>query len=405
MDEKKLLSFHARVVKDINEQLVLKLIQEHEIISSSDLVKITGMRPSTIFNILKELSAKSFVSFYGKGESTKKGGKKPYIWTLNKDAAYTIGLDIEVGEITSVVLDFSGGIIAKKNIKFDTGKTVDDLAENITKVVYDTIAQNEIDKDRILGVGIAFAGIVDYPNGIVVMSSVLPEMNFPLLEKLSDLPFHVLIENNANAAALGLKWNGNDKSKTNYLTILVELDKNVSGLGIGIVINDELYRGASYSAGELYPHLPTLKEILSSIRSRFVESDIFVNYSSSLESIDVEFLLDAAKKGDKIARLAFSMIGNVVGQTIAPAVALLNPDTLIITGVVSELEDVLIDSVRKEIEMRVISITSNSLNIIADKYHHYSVAVGAASLILEDFFGLPISRLQKSNHFLPPVEA
>jgi len=403
MDEKNLLSFHARVVKDINEQLVLKLIQEHEIISSSDLVKITGMRPSTIFNILKELSAKSFVSFYGKGESTKKGGKKPYIWTLNKDAAYVIGLDIEVGEITSVVLDFSGGIIAKKNIKFDIGRTVEELAENIIKVVNDTIALNNIDRDRILGVGIAFAGIVDYQNGIVIMSSVLPEMNFPLLEKLSGLPFHVLIENNANAAALGLKWNGNDKTKTNYLTILVEIDQNVSGLGIGIVINDELYRGASYSAGELYPHLPTLKEILSSIRSRFVESDILVNYSSSLESIDVEFLLETAKKGDKIARLAFSMIGNIVGQTIAPAVALLNPDTLIITGVVSELEDVLIDAVRKEIEMRVISITSNSLNIIADKYHHYSVAVGAASLILEDFFGLPISRLQKSNHFLPPI--
>jgi predicted NBD/HSP70 family sugar kinase len=86
------------------------------------------------------------------------------------------------------------------------------------------------------------------------------------------------------------------------------------------------------------------------------------------------------------------MIGNIVGQTIAPAVALLNPDTIIITGVVSELEEVVIDSVRKEIEMRVISIASHSLNIIADKYHHYSVAVGAASLILEDFFRVPINR-------------
>ncbi len=70
---------------------------------------------------------------------------------------------------------------------------------------------------------------------------------------------------------------------------------------------------------------------------------------------------------------------------------MLNPDTLIITGVVSELKDVVIDAIRKEIEMRVISITSNALNIEADKYHHYSVAVGAASLILEEFFSLPIS--------------
>lgn len=393
MPRKKLLSFHARVVKDINEQLVLKLVQEHGTISSSELVKITGMRPSTIFNILKELSAKTFISFYGKGDSTNKGGKRPYVWTLNKDAAYVIGLDIEVGEMNTVVLDFSGGIIAKKITKLNTGNTVDELAETIIKVVNNTITENNIKREKVLGVGIAFAGIVDSHNGIVVMSSVLPDMNFPLLEKLGDLPFTVLIENNANAAAMGLKWSGNYKSKRNYLTVLLEIDKNVSGLGIGIVINNELYRGTSYSAGELYPHLPSLMEILSTVRNRFNESEILKNYiSSSIESVDIELLLQAAKKGDKIAHLVISMIGNIVGQTIAPAIALLNPDTLIITGIISELEDILIEAVRKEIEMKVISITSNSLNIVVNKHHQYSVAVGSASLILEDFFKLPIHR-------------
>ena len=394
MQRKKLLSFHARVVKDINEQVVLKLIQEHGIISSTELVNITGMRPSTVFNILKELSSKSFVSFYGKGESTKKGGKKPYIWTLNKDSAYAIGLDIEVGEISAVVLDFSGGIIAKENIKIETTSTADELAKNIIKIVNGIIASNKIDDNKILGVGIAIAGIVDYGKGIVAMSSVLPEMNVPLLKKLNSLPYNVLIENNANASALGLKWheNGNNKPKRNYLTILAEIDKNVSGLGIGIVINNEIYRGSSYCAGELYPHLPTLTEILTTVRTKFTESSILKDYTSSLETIDINFLVEAAKKGDKIARSVFAIIGHFVGQTIAPAVGLLNPDTLIITGVISEIEDVLIESVRKEIEMRVVSMISDSLSIIADKYHLYSVAVGAASLVLEDFFKLPINR-------------
>ncbi|MGD8781233.1 MAG: ROK family transcriptional regulator [Ignavibacteria bacterium] len=392
MNGKKLLSFHARVVKDINEQLVLKLIQEHEIISSSDLVKITGMRPSTIFNILKELSAKSFVLFHGKGESTKKGGKKPYIWALNKDAACAIGLDIEVGEMTSVVLDFSGRIIAKKIMKMETGHTADELTANINNVVNDIIAENNIDKEKVLGLGVAFAGIVDNKRGIVAMSSVLLDMNLPLLDKLKNFPFPVLIENNANAASIGLKWKSDDKSRTNYLTILVEIDQNVSGLGIGIVIDGQLYRGASFCAGELYPHLPTLKEILSTLRSRFHESEILKEYITSFESVDTELLLKAAKAGDKIAELVFTIIGNNVGQAIAPAVALLNPDTLIITGVVSELADVVIDAVRKEIEMRVISLTNNTLEIIVDKYHHYSVAVGAASLILEDFFRIPTTR-------------
>jgi predicted NBD/HSP70 family sugar kinase len=393
MNRKKLLSFHARVVKDINEQLVLKLIQEHKIISSTELVNITGMRPSTVFNILKELSGKSFISFFGKGESTKKGGKKPYVWTLNKDAAYVIGLDVEVGEISAVILDFSGAIIAQENIKLETGHNADELAHSIIKIVNQEINLNKINRDKILGLGIAISGIVDYEKGIVAMSSVLPEMNFPLLKKLSSLPFPVFIENNANAAALGLKWNDDDnKSRRNYVIILAEIDKNVSGLGIGIVINNELYRGSSYCAGELYPHLPTLTEILTTIRTRFFESEILKNYASSLEMIDIKFLLEAAKRGDKIAKLVFSIIGNFVGQTIAPAVGILNPDTLIISGVISEVEDVLIDAVRKEIEMRVVSIIGDSLNIIADKYHLYSVAVGAASLVLEDFFKLPINR-------------
>ncbi len=393
MQRKKLLSFHARVVKDINERVVLKLIQEHGIISSTELVNITGMRPSTVFNILKELSSKSFVSFYGKGESTKKGGKKPYVWTLNKDSAYAIGLDIEVGEISAVVIDFSGGIITKENIKVETSSSADELAKNIIKIVNGLITSNNLDGNKILGLGIAIAGIVDYGKGIVAMSSVLREMNVPLLKKLSSLQFPILIENNANAAALGLKWtDNNNKSKRNYLTILAEIDKNVSGLGIGIVINHELYRGASYCAGELYPHLPTLTEILTTIRTKFIESEILKNYVSSLELIDINFLVEAAKKGDKIARSVFSIIGHFVGQTIAPAVGLLNPDTLIITGVISEIEDVLIESVRKEIEMRVVSMISDSINIIADKYHLYSVAVGAASLVLEDFFRLPINR-------------
>jgi predicted NBD/HSP70 family sugar kinase len=391
MTEKKIISFHSRVVKDINEQLVLRLIQKHQIISSTELVKITGMRPSTIFNILKVLSVKSFVSFYGKGDSTKKGGKKPYIWTLNKEAAYVIGLDIEVGEMTSVILDFSGGIIAKKKIKLEIGNTVNELAATIRKIVYQVIDENKIDIEKVLGLGVAFAGIVDYKRGLVLMSSVLSDINFPLKEKLSDLPFHVLIENNANAAVIGLKWNGNGIVKKNYVIILIEIDKNVSGLGIGIVINGELYRGSSYCAGELYPHLPTLKEILLTIRSRLVESEILKKYLSNIELIDIEILLDAAKSGDHIAKLVFSMIGSIVGQTIAPAVALLNPDTLIVAGVVSELKDVVIDNIRKEIEMRVLSITSNSLNIVAVKHHYYSVAIGAASLILEDFFDLPIA--------------
>ncbi|OYV85623.1 MAG: hypothetical protein B7Z63_05230, partial [Ignavibacteriae bacterium 37-53-5] len=59
-----------KLVKSINDRLVLNLIRVNKIMSSSDLVKITGMRPSTIFNILKDMAARSLVINLGKGEST-----------------------------------------------------------------------------------------------------------------------------------------------------------------------------------------------------------------------------------------------------------------------------------------------------------------------------------------------
>ncbi|MBU0475333.1 MAG: ROK family transcriptional regulator [Bacteroidetes bacterium] len=389
MDGKKLRSFDSSVVKDINEHLVLKLIQENEIISSSELVKQTGMRPSTIFNILKELSAKSFVSFYGKGDSTNKGGKKPHIWNLNREAAYSIGLDIEVGEMSAVVLDFGGGIVAKKTVKIEDSHHAEELVENIKKVVNTVVEENNLNTEKILGLGIAVAGIVNTRSGVISISSVVHEMNLPILSKLTDLPFPVYIENNANAAAIGLDLKNKNSRRENCITVLVEIDQHVSGLGIGIILNGEIYRGTSFCAGEIFTHMPTLKEILTNFRSRFHESEYLREYSSNVEDIDIKILLNAAKNEDKIAQQIFTVIGSIVGQIIAPAIGLLNPKSLVITGVIAELDELIIQSVRREIELKAISFANNALSIEVDKHHQYSVSVGAAALVLGKFFRMP----------------
>ncbi len=390
MNQKKLLSFDATVIKNINEKLVLNLIREHEIISSSELVRITGMRPSTIFNITKELIAKNLIRFLGKGESTEKGGKKPYLWSLNKEAAYVIGLDIEVGEMTVVILNIGGDYIAKKVISVEIAKTLDELSQNIFNVVEEVIKQTNIEREKILGLGIAFAGIVDCVDGIVVMSSVLPEMNFPLIDKLNEhFDFPIEIENNANAVAVGSKWIGQAKGKKDYMTVLIEMDKGVAGLGIGIVIGGELYHGASFCSGELFPHLPQVREILSGMRTRLSEGKFLKGYADSIENLNITFLIEAAKQGDEIALLFFSKIGHSIGQIIAPAIALLNPDTLIICGDVADLDDIIIDPVRSAIEMSVLSVASNALTIVTTKHKHYAVAMGAAAIILDDYFRVP----------------
>jgi DNA-binding transcriptional ArsR family regulator len=95
-----------KLVRSINGHLVLNLIREHQKISGSELSKMTGMRPSTISSLLKELEGKNLIVNTGKGESTSRGGKRPFLWRINNTVAYVIGVDVEIGEVTSVLMDF-----------------------------------------------------------------------------------------------------------------------------------------------------------------------------------------------------------------------------------------------------------------------------------------------------------
>ena len=383
-----------RLLKNINERLVLNLVRLNRIISSSDLVRITGMQPSTIFNILRDLTENAHVLNLGKGDSTEKGGKKPYLWGLNKDASYAIGIDIEIGQLTTVILDFSSEIVSKKVKKIEKYETLDELVDHIVKTVNEIIGETHIASDKILGIGIAVAGIVNSDSGIVVMTDILPEINVPFLEAVRKVfDFSVFVENNANASVVGEKWIGVAKESKNCLNVLVEFDKGVSGLGIGFLVNEELYRGSSYSAGEINIAMPDLHEVLLNVRTHLADGSILKKYDASTQDLEIDIMIDAAKQGDEVALSFFARLGNQIGKNISRVVAAFNPDTLILSGDVAEVGDLIVAPVKSVIDLDLLSVSSEALKIVTSTQGHYSVAIGAASLVLSDYFKVPNVRL------------
>lgn len=390
MEQKKVSSIDSSVVKDINEALVLNLIKDHGTISSTDLVRITQMRPSTIFNIVKKLTQKDLLIFHGKGDSTDKGGKKPFIWGINDNAAYVVGIGIEFGKVNAVVMNIMGKVIARDSIRINSNKSVIELVEYITKMVSLIIEKAQVGRNKILGVGIAFAGIVNSAEGVVIMSGVLPELNFDLLKKIKEkLPYPVMIENNANASAIGAKWTGEMKTVRNYISVLIEFDSMVGGIGMGIVLEGEIYHGASYASGELFPNLPTLYEMLCAVRSRLSDGKVLKKFAAHVEDIDITILMDAAQQGDETAQLIISRLGNRIGQIIAPAISVLNPEALILTGDIAQVGEMIIKPLRQTIDLEVLSISSKALRITANPQHKYSVAIGAGGVVLSNFFKIP----------------
>lgn len=379
-----------KLVKSINDRLVLNLIRVNKILSSSDLVRITGMRPSTIFNILKDMASQSLVINLGKGESTEKGGKKPYLWSLNNEAAYALGVDVEVGELTAVILNFCAEIVAKKIYRIDKFETLDELVHHIKVIVDDILTESKIERDKVVGLGVAVAGVVDSNTDLVIMTDIFQEMNVPMLEALRrEYPFPVVVENNANASAVGDKWIGVARDSRNSMTVLMEFDRNVHGIGIGIMINEELYRGSSFCAGELNMPMADLADMLTNVRSQLRNGPVLRQYDSSPVSIDTGIMIDAAKRGDPVALSFFGRLGHFIGRRISPIIAVLNPDMLIISGDLAELDDLILAPVKQAIEIDTLSITSETLRVVTSTHGHYSVAMGAASIILGSHFKVP----------------
>ena len=376
-----------RLIKDINARLVLNLIREHKVISGAKLAKVTGMRPSTISNILRELSAKNLIVNLGKGESTQKGGKRPFLWGLNQEAAYVLGVDVEIGEITVTVLKLTGKSVYRHVYKTEKTYHLDKIVKQIVDVIKDCLKKAKIEDVKVLGLGVAIAGVVDSKHGIVIETNISPKMNIPLkfqLQKYFNFP--IVIENNANAAAIGAKWVGSAQDSTDFITVLVELDCDTGGMGIGLVLNGELHHGANYCSGELNVHIPTLTAVLNTLRNRLSEGEILTNYADRFNELDIYKVIDAAQKGDKIAKMCFSIVGHRIGQNIASAVGLINPQKLVIAGDISELGALVVDSINKEIEMITLNLVHENLKVVTSIHGRYSVAMGAASLILNEFF-------------------
>ncbi len=386
----------VHLIKNINDRLVLNLIREHVTISGADLAVLTGMRPSTISNILKDLAAKSLIVNLGKGESTARGGKKPYLWSLNKEALYAVGIDVEIGEIAAVVLDVGSNIVGRNLYKYAVVSNFNEVVGHIHEAIESILAECKINREHIAGLGIAVAGVVDHRSGVIRLTDVFSQRNIPLLEHLQPrYPFPLVLENNANAAAIGAKWFGNNKGSANYLTVLIEIDRNVGGMGVGLVLNNELYRGATYCAGELNVRLPMLGDLLRSFRPQFDKGVILRDYKDAIEVVDIYLLIEAAKQGDKIALSFFDALGHIIGKSIAKPVALINPEKIIIAGDIAEVGAHILEPLRAAITPEVLNLVAETLQFEVSQYGRDSVAIGAAALILNDFFKLPVVAQQE----------
>ncbi len=395
---KKIITGDYRLVKSLNSHIVLNLIRTRGPIYGADLAKITGMRPSTIMSILRNLEKKGLIFKSGTGASSVQGGRKPTLWEICGNYGYIIGLQIELNEVHGVLIDLNSHVLARSALPVEGKLTLEDLQSYIFRIVDTLLTPQKISRKNLLGMGIGVSGLVDHRNGVIVNTALMGKVPVHLkaaLEKNYDFP--ILVENDANAAAMCEKWYGKGKNISDLIYMLLVMDQHVFGVGYGLYLEDQIYRGAHMFAGETAPQPISIKQMLEKVAPEFGGEVMLNGRSLPKERVTLQDLIDAALNQDGLAIRYFQELAKIVARDLAHIINLLDPEMILLGGEVSKVGDLLLNAVRSELKADARARVSHDLDVkIETSTVVDAVAMGATTLILQNIFTSPV--LQTKNY-------
>lgn len=234
-------------VREYNQQVVLEAIRERGGASRVEIAKQTGLKEQTVSNIVKRLLKDGLVREGGKENSN---GKKPRVrFEIKPDAAYAVGVQIDKDETTLVLVDLAGVVIARTSRPTLQEEGPAAVIEQVARSVGQMVEASGVVRADIMGLGVASPGPLDHAKGIVFETPHLPGWHeVHLKEALErETGYPVIVDRDGTAAAIGERWVGGARGVRSFAFVHV----GAGGIGAGLFMNDQVYRGATSIAGAI----------------------------------------------------------------------------------------------------------------------------------------------------------
>src|SRR5436309_3827875 len=234
------------LLRELGEQAVLETIFRKGPITRPEIATATSLSKPTVSAAVSRLEREGLV--HASGRRTGQRGRKPVAYVVSSRAGFVVGADIGGTNVRVAAADLFGEAICDR--KHPTAKDGSRaVGLQVLEMVSEVIDQAGAVHGRPLALGISAPGIVDQTSGRVtsLAYNVVPEGGFDPLEVIRDrFDLPVLVENNVNLAAVGEQWFGLARGVSTMVFIAIG-----AGIGMGIIIEDELVRGAHGAAGEI----------------------------------------------------------------------------------------------------------------------------------------------------------
>jgi predicted NBD/HSP70 family sugar kinase len=362
----------------------------------------------TISNYLEEFIKTNVV--YEKEFDVSEGGRRPLLLDINSQAAYAIGVGLNLTNMVGLLTDLKGNIITKTQIDRPRA-TVKEITECLLDIIRQVLKRSKEYLDNIQGIGVGIAGLVNRKDGSIHWPEKIDNnytyasVNIPLkdfIEREFNLP--VLIENDATAACFGEQWLGLNQGAESIIYMF-------SGVGIGFILNGQLYTGTEGFAGEAAIHnykesklfncalgnpcflkrwetdLGMVQELKDRVSSKKPGAEqILGMVDNKIENIDLKIIFMANRQKNPLVAEVLAIAAKRLGIKIAYLVNLLNPQIVVVGGGLEESGEDFLDRVRQTVNDWAFREMTRDLKIIYSQLRENSVAQGAASLVMRQIF-------------------
>jgi predicted NBD/HSP70 family sugar kinase len=398
----------ARDLRRINRQTVFRLLYLNAPVSRQELSQLSGLSAATIANVISDLLAEHFVT--EAGFEASEGGRPRAILTLNMDYGYFIGA--EIGETEMFVELFDLKLSKLRAVRYAFGPEENNpqiVVERFVQHVNTILAEERIEREKILGIGIGVPGIVELAKEETVSAPAWGWRPVPLKTMLQEhFPLVLHVDNGSKLMALA-EVQKDPEAHHETMAVL-----NIgTGVGAGIIYEGKLYRGGNNSAGE-WGHTTMVLDgdpcrcgcrgcleayvgapgIIRRLRTAAPRSLSHLHDEAEI----IETLIKMARQGNPIMDQILTETLHYLGAGIANLINLFNPQRIVLGGKVGLLlgRSCLAELVR-EVECYALKQPFHATRILVSQLGVDAVSLGAARLVLETF----MTQVGKGTHIGP----
>ncbi|MGW7098618.1 ROK family transcriptional regulator [Streptomyces sp. NPDC054838] len=367
-----------------NLERVVRAVRLAGSLTQAEIARATGLSAATVSNIVRELKEGGTVEV----TDTSAGGRRARSVSLSGDAGIVIGVDFGHTHLRVAVGNLAHQVLAEDSEPLDVDASWTEGFDRAEALVGRLIEGVGVSRDKVIGVGLGVPGPIDVESGTLGSTAILPGwagIN-PRQELSGRLGVPVYVDNDANLGALGeLVW-GSGRGVKDLAYIKV-----ASGVGAGLVINGQIYRGPGGTAGEI-GHI-TLDEsgpVCRCGNRGCLETFAAARYvlpllqSSHGAELTMERVVELAREGDPGCRRVITDVGRHIGSGVASLCNLLNPSRVVLGGSLAEAGELVLAPIRESVGRYAIPSAARQLSVLTGSLGGRAEVLGALALVLSE---------------------